>query len=172
MFQRITLAALAAFAFLVFSGTASAAEQDEQEEGGSFWVTSGFFSKHTSDQFAPKGGYNETNTGIGIEYGIDRNWTLAVGTYKNSVYKRSTYIQGVWTPDATTYNFGELSLKAGLAVGVVNGYPDQMQGGFFPAVLPVLSAEYKRVGVNLTYIPSLDGAVDGAVALQLKFKFF
>jgi hypothetical protein len=54
----------------------------------------------------------------------------------------------------------------------VDGYPDMCDGGFFPTLLPVATLEWNRVGVNLTYIPSIAGNVSGAVARQLKLQLY
>lgn len=148
--------------------TALANEQDP--ESGSVWVTSGFVSKHTSQQHAPAGGWNEDNAGIGIEYVFNSNWLVEGGAYKNSVYKRSHYAQIVWSPDLVTWSAGDWKVRLGAAVGVVDGYPRMAGGGYFPTLLPVASAHWKRVGVNLTYVPSIAGNVAGAVALQAKFR--
>jgi len=148
--------------------TALANEQDPAS--GSVWVTSGFVSKHTSQQHAPAEGWNENNAGIGIEYVFSSNWLVEGGAYKNSVYKRSHYAQVVWSPDLVTWSSGDWKVRLGTAVGVVDGYPRMAGGGYFPTLLPVASAHWKRVGVNLTYVPSIAGNVAGALALQAKFR--
>ena len=156
-----------AFAVLA-AGAALANEQDPMS--GSVWVTTGFVSKHTSRQHAPAKGWNENNAGVGIEYGLSSNWLIEGGVYKNSVYRTSHYAQVVWSPDLATWSSGDWTLRLGTAVGVVDGYPRMSGGGYFPTLLPVASAHWKRVGVNLTYVPSVAGNVAGAVALQAKFR--
>lgn len=122
------------------------------------WVTSGFVSKHLK---APDAGktYNERNPGLGLEYSLSPTWAVSGGFYKNSWYRRSQYLQAVWTPA----EFGPV--KLGIAMGVVNGYPLVNKGGYFPTLLPVLSFGY----VNLTYVPSVMEN-SGAVALQFKVQ--
>lgn len=132
----------------------------------SVWVTSGFWSYHQAHRDC----YNQDNKGIGFEVALNDNWALALGRYRNSVREHSRYVQAVWTPDAAQLHFGDLRVTGGIAVGVVDGYPDMRQGKFFPALLPVASLEYGRVGLNVTYIPTIAGRVDGAVAVQLKVK--
>ena len=119
------------------------------------WVTSGFVSKHTHQQEVR----NEKNTGLGLEYSLSPTWAISGGFYKNSVYQRSRYLQAVWTPLEAG------PVKIGLAMGVVNGYPNK---GYFPTLLPVLSVGY----MNMTYIPSVGKSVEGAFALQLKVKIW
>lgn len=164
MHARFITAALGALTVC----TALANEQDPTS--GSVWVTSGFMSKHTSQQHAPAQGWNENNAGIGIEYVFSSNWLVEGGAYKNSVYKRSHYAQIVWSPDIVTWSSGDWKVRLGTAVGVVDGYPRMAGGGYFPTLLPVASADWGRVGVNLTYVPSIAGNVAGALALQAKFR--
>lgn len=141
--------------------------QAEDAAVGGLWVTSGFVSKH-----ARSGNYNENNRGIGFEYTLDARWHLAAGVYDNSMRRTSRYAQAVWSPDATLWRSGDWKANLGVAVGLVDGYRDMREGGFFPTLLPVASLEWKRVGVNLTYIPSIAGNVSGAVALQLKLQLY
>ncbi len=165
MHARFIASALAALA----AGAALANEADPTS--GSVWVTTGFVSKHTSQQHAPAQGWNENNVGIGIEYVFGSNWLIEGGAYRNSVYKTSHYAQAVWSPDLVTWSSGDWTFRLGTAVGVVDGYPRMGGGGYFPTLLPVASAQWRRVGVNLTYVPSTAGNVAGAVALQAKFRF-
>lgn len=170
MFTRTLAAALACFALLVVQPPAHADETAGDTR--TVWITSGFLSHHTSQRKAPKRGWNETNTGVGIEYALDSHWRLAAGVYDNSVYRRSRYAQVVWSPEATNWRSGDWCVSAGVALGAVDGYPRISHGGFFPTVLPVFALEWKHVGLNLTYIPSLAGQVSGAVALQAKVGFY
>ncbi len=138
---------------------------------GGLWITSGFWSQHDhGGRGKPAGGWNESNTGIGAEYAFDEDWRLSAGVYENSVFETSRYAQLVWSPPMTTWRHGAATLQLGAAAGVVDGYPGMRDGGFFPTLLPVASLEWHRVGLNLTYIPSIGGNVAGAFALQLKFR--
>lgn len=174
MFKHISAVTAFIVLALLTSGTAQANPSaiDGGSTQGKLWVTSGFFSKHLSTDHAPKRGYNETNSGIGVEYVVNDNWRIAGGTYKNSVYRDSRYLQAVWSPDATSINFTGGRLALGVAAGLIDGYPMLNHGKVSPALLPVASLEYKLVGVNLTYIPTVGSNIDGAVALQFKVKFF
>lgn len=165
MHARIVASVLTAF---VACSPALADEQDP--ERNELWVTSGFVSKHTSEHQAPAAGWNENNTGVGVEYAFNNNWLVGGGTYENSVYKTSHYVQFVWSPDLLTQRRGDWRFSLGAAVGVVDGYPRMRAGGYFPTLLPVASAEWKRLGINLTYVPSVTANVSGAFALQLKFR--
>lgn len=64
------------------------------------------------------------------------------------------------------------SLRLGGILGVINGYPKANNGDWIPFILPVASYEYKRIGINLTLIPTFRDIVYGSLTLQLKFKIF
>ena len=127
-------------------------------------ITTGFWSYHESS----RGKYNETNTGFGFEYELSPNWTFAAGHYENSVRRDG---QVLWNPDIAQGQWGPVRFSAGIAVGLVNGYPELRNGDVSPTILPVASVLIGPVGVNLTYIPSVAGRADGAFALQLKWRF-
>ena len=129
-------------------------------------LTSGFWSYHTSNRSR----YNEDNPGIGVEAAVNTNWTIAAGNYRNSVERASTYLQAMWTPDVARTQLGAVRLSAGVAMGLVTGYPELRNGDAFPTLLPVASMSVGPVGLNLTYIPSVAGRADGAIALQFKYQ--
>jgi hypothetical protein len=133
-------------------------------EEGQIWLTSGFFSHHMNR----KKDFNETNTGLGVEYTLSRSTAVAIGHYENSVYKPSTYLHFVYTP----LELGPLQL--GGAVGLLNGYPALREGRFAPVVLPIGRVNFKvfnqDVGVNFTYIPTIGSRIDGAVAIQFRLR--
>lgn len=127
----------------------------------SVYLTSGFISKH----FASNHDYNEFNYGIGSEYHFNDTQSISVGYYKNSVRRDSIYLHYVWQPLKIK------DVEIGIAMGVVNGYPDYNGGRFAIAVLPAVSwMVTDRIGLNLTYIPTVKN-IEGAVALQVKYKF-
>lgn len=165
---RSLVIAIAAATLLSAAVPARAETQDAEDPR--LWLTSGFLSRHVGS--GNTGRYNEKNGGLGVEFALDADWRLAAGSYRNSVREHSRYAQAVWTPAWTRAQAGEWKFGLGAALGVVDGYPAMRHGGFFPTVLPVASVEWRRVGVNLTYIPSLAGNVTGAFALQLKLAVF
>jgi hypothetical protein len=61
-------------------------------------------------------------------------------------------------------------LRAGGSIGLINGYPKVRHNKVFATLVPALSVETRRVGLNLVYIPSLGKRVDGAFALQAKVR--
>jgi hypothetical protein len=134
---------------------------------GDVWVTSGFLSKHQSDESGTK--YREQNTGVGVEWKFADNWVAAGGTFMNSVNYRSNYVQVGWAP--VVASVGSLRLRLGGTAGLIDGYPLMNDGGVFPSLLPMAAAEYGRVGINATCIPPIKGVV-AACAIQFKFSMF
>lgn len=154
------------------TATSTALAVEPQADTGRLWLTSGFLSKHHTDHMAPRRGWNESNGGIGVEVALNPRWRLMAGVYDNSVYATSRYVHATWSPDLLQHRIGPVALRVGAAVGTVDGYPGMRGGGFFPTLLPVASLEWKRIGLNFTYIPSIPGNVAGAFALQAKLRLF
>lgn len=145
-----------------------AAHAQVRDPAQALWLESGFWSHHTHDR--PDGKpYNERNTGIGLEWQFAPRWQLNAGQYRNSGYRSSNYLQVGWSPLQWPVSDG-LTLSAGLSLGVVNGYPN-ISRSYFPTLVPMTSLEWRRVGVNLVYIPSV-GRINGAFAAQLKVRIF
>lgn len=126
------------------------------------WINVGGVSQHFDNATA----LNQENFGYGVEYQVDRNRYLVLGAYRNSVHADTRYFGGAWMP--LSYK----AFKLGAIAGVVNGYKDMRNGGYFPVILPVLAVEGGRVGANFVYIPSIAAKVSGAVAMQLKYRFY
>lgn len=143
------------------------ASRSDAASESQWWLASGFWSHHTrrADR------YQQDNTGVGIEWhgpGEWNAWQINAGHYRNSRNKPSNYLQVGWMPLQLPLPAGVL-LKGGASVGMVNGYPRMHGGGYFATLVPALSAQWQRLGVNLVYIPSV-GTVDGAFALQAKLR--
>jgi hypothetical protein len=132
------------------------------------WLDSGFLSHHVQH----RGRYNEHNDGLGLEWHFGSgDWQLDAGHYRNSLRQGSNYLQLGWTPLKAELPW-RMQARLGASVGAVDGYPSVRHGGWFPTLVPVLSLEGSRVGVNLVYIPTVGKRVDGAYAVQLKFRAF
>lgn len=131
---------------------------------GQIWLASGFFSYHLNR----KKDYNERNTGLAVEYTLNRLTWFTIGHYENSIRRPSTYLHAVYTP----FELGPIRL--GGAVGLLNGYPALRGGRFAPVALPVATSTFKLfnhdVGINLAYIPTISNRVQGAVAVQFKLR--
>jgi hypothetical protein len=72
----------------------------------------------------------------------------------------------IWQP----YALGPVRL--GAAIAAFNGYPHMRGGGWFPALIPTLTYEYRRVGVNVGIVPSYKDRLYGGISVQLKLKLF
>lgn len=134
---------------LLFSTSAAA---------GDFWLTTGFWSKHTSHEstyYKEHGGYRENNTGIGGQY---KNWTG--GWFKNSMNRDSYYAMYLWRP----VKLGIFS--TGLAAGLLEGYEGPPVG-----LAPVASLEGRHFGFDLVFIPKITPKTDNTFALRLKGRF-
>jgi hypothetical protein len=179
------LAAVAATAGPVLAQQAQEAATPVAAEPWGLTLNSGFLSHHTSNRGRPRhGGWNETNGGIGVEWQLSPSWRLAGGLYDNSVRHESRYLQAVFTPALTRWQADGWSVAAGVAAGVVDGYPKRNHGGWAGALLPLLTVDralpaawqqatgIRSVGANLTYIPTVTAMrIAGAYALQARVSF-
>jgi hypothetical protein len=127
-----------------------------------FWLNPGLLSYH----FDRVTDFNSINYGIGGEYKFSSVASLTAGNFRNSNYHPSNYLGIYWQPIA----IGPVNI--GLVAGFFNGYQNNNNGGWFPAILPALTIEGKWVGVNLIVIPTIGDRVSGAMSLQFKFKVF
>jgi hypothetical protein len=127
-----------------------------------FWLATGFATAH----FNRDKDLNGSNTGYGAEYHFSTTMRAAAGHFYNSDRGHSTYAGMIWQP----YAIGPLRL--GATVAVFNGYPRVRGGGWFPAVIPTMTLDYRRVGVNIGVVPSLGNRLYGGVSVQLRLKIF
>jgi hypothetical protein len=126
------------------------------------WINPGLYSVH----FQRDKGFNDNNFGFGVEYRYSTVSSVTAGVIDNSDRRTSHYAGWYWQP----VSLGPVRL--GGVVGVIDGYPKFHDGGWFPAVLPAASVEYKRVGLNVLVIPTYKDRVHGAISFQLKLKVF
>jgi hypothetical protein len=127
-----------------------------------FWLDSGFVTGH----FDSDKDLNGANKGLGAEYRFSGTMATIAGRFYNSDRAWSNYAGVIWQP----YAIGPLRIGAALAA--FDGYPNMRDGGWFPAVVPTLTYEYKRVGVNIGIVPSYKDRLYGGISLQLKLKLF
>jgi hypothetical protein len=104
--------------------------------------------------------------GYGAEYRFNGAMTATAGHFYNSDRGHSSYAGVIWEP----YAIGPLRL--GATVAGFNGYPRVRDGGWFPALIPTMTLEYKRVGINIGIIPTIGDRLYGGVSVQLKLKLF
>ena len=124
------------------------------------WVNPGFYAHH----FQNDKGFNNVNTGFGVEASITDSYSLTAGIFENSDRATSHYV-GMY---AMPFKIG--SLKAGAAVGTFNGYPKMRDGGWFPAIIPTVAFEGRRLGLNVSFIPTIGDKLHGALTFQVKYN--
>ncbi|WP_426191271.1 hypothetical protein [Massilia sp. DWR3-1-1] len=126
------------------------------------WIDSGFATYH----FNRDKDLNGANGGLGIEYRFRGDLAATAGRFYNSDRAYSNYVGAIWQP----YAIGPVRL--GAVIGAFNGYPKTRDGGWFPALIPAASFEYRRVGVNIGFVPSYKDRLYGGISVQLKLKVF
>ena len=124
------------------------------------WVNAGFATAH----FDRDRDLNGNNRGLGLEYRFSTVWSATAGRFYNSDRTYSNYAGAYYQP----WHVGPVRL--GAVVGAFDGYPNFRDGGWFPALLPAASVEYKRIGLNVAFIPSYKDRLYGGISLQLKLK--
>jgi hypothetical protein len=124
------------------------------------WINPGFYSHH----FDKEKHLNNNNHGFGVEATISNTYSLTAGVFENSDRQTSHYIGAYVMP------FQRGAFKAGAAVGAFNGYPKMHEGGWFPAVIPSMAIEGRRVGLNVFLIPKIGDKVNSALSFQVKFN--
>ena len=141
----------AEFAWLVVAGVVICFFAGSVRADDRLWISASLRAWH-SDR-APA---SETY-GIGVEY--ERGPISAVyGEYHNSIGHTSAYGGLALRP----LRFGPF--RAGIVCGAVTGY----ERGLVWMVLPMLSVEVRRVGINLIGAPSIAGS-PAMIALQVKW---
>lgn len=150
---------LAAISFASSADTFSIIEPKPVSE---LWLNPGFYSYH----FQKNKGLNDSNFGLGGEYRYSTVSSVALGVFDNSDRQTSRYAGWYWQP------LGVGAARFGAVVGAIDGYPKMQNGGWFLAVIPTASIEYKNIGANLMFVPSYKDRLYGAISLQLKLKVF
>lgn len=142
--------------------TANAAEplSSAPGEAPSVWLNPGFYSYH----FQRNMGFRDNNYGLGVQFQFSSSQSAVAGYYRNSEDFASHYIGWAWQP---------LSLgraRIGLVAVAMDGYPKMDNGRWFLGALPLVSFEYRRVGINFTVIPTYQNKINGAFVTQLKLR--
>lgn len=138
------------------------AQAQESKKRSELWLATGFATYH----FQSDKDLNGRNPGVGIEYRFSDEAAVTAGRFYNSDREHSRYAGVYYQP--WTYR----GVKLGAVLGAFDGYPNMRDGGWFPALIPAATYEYKRVGVNLAVIPTYKNRLHGGISLQLKFKLF
>jgi hypothetical protein len=157
----------AACAALALSAHARADENSmfqtiESKPISEVWINPGFYSWH----FQRDKNLNDSNPGFGVEYRFSTVASATAGRFYNSDRRYSNYAGVYYQPWAIG------PVRLGAVVGGFDGYPKMRDGGWFLAAIPVISVEYKRVGLNLGIVPTYKDRLYGALSFQLKLKVF
>ena len=125
------------------------------------WFNPGFYSHHVERDK----NLNNVNTGLGIEVPLNDAYSVTAGVFENSDRATSHYVGLYVMP----FDIGPF--KAGAVVGGFNGYPNANHGGWFPAIIPVVALEGRQLGLNVSFIPTVQDKLHGAISFQLKYRF-
>ena len=134
----------------------------ESKPVSELWLNPGFYSYH----FQKDKGFNNNNFGLGGEYRYTTTSAAMLGIFDNSDKQTSRYIGWLWQPLVSG------PIRIGAVAGAIDGYPHMLDGGWFAAVIPVASFEYKNIGANLLFVPSYKDRLYGAISLQVKLRVF
>ena len=128
------------------------------------WISPSIYSQH----FDSSKNLRNNNPGLSVEVALARDHALIGGSYINSNRARTRFGAYEWRP--LHWQVVGLNVDAGVALGAFDGYPNYRNGGWFIAPLPVVSVEGRYFGVNLSVIPTIRNRLDGALAVQFKFR--
>jgi hypothetical protein len=124
------------------------------------WLNAGFYTLHLDNDK----GLSSANPGLGIEWTLNETYSLTAGGFKNSDHQHSNYL-GMYVMPWRWESF-----KLGAVLGTFDGYPRANQGGWFPALVPMVSFEGERWGLNTAIIPTVKDKLYGGISFQLKYK--
>jgi hypothetical protein len=128
------------------------------------WINPGIYSYH----FDKDKDLRNNNVGFGAEVMLANEHALTVGSIINSNNARTHYAGYEWRP--LHWKYSGVDVGAGILVGAFDGYPNYHDGGWFVAPVPMLSIEGRRLGANITIIPTYKDRFDGALAIQVKLR--
>ena len=128
------------------------------------WLNPGIYSLH----FDRDKDLRDDNVGFGVEAVFAPRHAVGAGTFINSNRERSRYVAYAWRP--LRWHVRGVDVLAGVIVGAFDGYPRYRDGGWFVAPLPLVAVEGRRLGLNLSLIPTVRDRLDGAIAIQVKLR--
>jgi hypothetical protein len=126
------------------------------------WLDTGFATYH----FQSDKHLNGRNPGVGIEYRFRDDAAVTAGRFFNSDRQHSRYAGVLYQP------WSYEGVRFGAVVGAFDGYPKMHNGGWFLALVPGITWEYQRVGINIAVIPTYKERLHGGISAQLKFRLF
>lgn len=126
------------------------------------WVNAGYYSLHIDNQ----PGLRDANIGLGMEVRLDDTWAATAGRFMNSDSVHSHYLGAYYRPWRVAGG------QVGVMGGLINGYPNAFNGGWFPALAPVATWERDMVGLNVIFVPPIQNRLYGAISFQLKLRVY
>jgi hypothetical protein len=149
------------FGFLAGMSSACAADSEPSPQ---IWLNPGFLSWHFQSDQDLRG----TNWGVGVEVVLTPDHAAIAGNFINSDGDRSRYGAYLWRP--LHWRPYGIDVSAGVALAAFDGYQSVNNGGWFIAPLPLLAVEGRRLGANITIVPTINDKVHGAIVLQIKLR--
>jgi hypothetical protein len=146
----------------LFAASFARAGTIEAQPINELWINPGFATLH----FQSDKDLNGNNRGLGGEYRFSTVASVTAGRFYNSDRMWSNYVGVYYQP----WRVGPFRL--GAVLGAFDGYPKMRDGGWFPAVIPAVSYEYERVGVNIGIIPTYKDRLYGGISFQAKLKLW
>ena len=146
--------------------TSAAAGEADKGFATQVWVNPGIYAEH----FDRSKNLRNDNVGFGVEVLLPQNHGLMAGSYANSNRARTHYAAYQWRP--LHWQAAGLNLSGAIVAGVFDGYPNYRRGGWFPAAMPMLAIEGERFGANIGVVPTIKNRLDGAIAIQVKLRFW
>ena len=163
MFKKIlAFICLALIPAISAAATFGIFETVEDKPISELWLNPGFYSYH----FQKNKGLSNSNFGLGAEYRYSTVSSVTLGVLGNSDHQTSHYVGWYWRP------LGLGHARLGAVVGIIDGYPKMLDGGWFLAAIPTVSIDYKNVGANLMIVSGYKDKLLGSISLQLKLRVF
>lgn len=159
-----TILLLYATLYASLHATVALADATQRESLPQVWLNPGIYSHH----FDSSKGLRNNNAGVGAEVMLAPDHALMAGSFINSNRARTRYAGYQWRP--LHWEFSGFTATAGIALGAFDGYPNYRDGAWFVAPLPMLAIEGRRVGANISLIPTVANRFDGALAVQVKLR--
>lgn len=153
-----------AFVCLAPFGASALADASSADFPTQVWINPGIYSIH----FDRDKNLRDNNIGLGAEVLFTNDHGAMAGSFINSNRTRSHYAAYQWRP--LHWDVAGLNVSAGIVAGAFDGYPNYRNGAWFAAAMPLLSVEGRRFGVNFGVVPTITNRLDGAFAVQLKFR--
>jgi len=126
------------------------------------FISPAIFSYHFED----KEKLNNDNYGIGLQFDLKKKLSINLGQFKNSDYRNSNYL-------TSSYYFVSVSdYKLGVLIGGFDGYPNENNGNFFLAALPVINYKKKYFQLNFSYVPKINNHLKSAAMVQILFPIY